>query len=81
MKPARTPTCCSTTRKPWMTPTAPKPAMTTCTIANKLDDDLQELLATNISLLTDSEEILLRNARELIAEAADHINKIIDPDA
>lgn len=50
------------------------------TITNKLDDDLQELL-TNVSLLTDAEEILLRNARELIAEAADHINKILDPDA
>lgn len=50
------------------------------TIANKLDDDMQELL-TNASLLTDAEEILLRNARELIAEAADHLNKILDPDA
>lgn len=50
------------------------------TIANNLDDDIQELL-TNVSLLTDTEEILLRNARELIAEAADHLNKILDPDA
>lgn len=50
------------------------------TIANNLDDDMQELL-TNVSLLTDAEEILLRNARELIAEAADHLNKILDPDA
>lgn len=49
-------------------------------ITNKLDDDMQELL-TNVSLLTDSEEILLRSARNLIAEAADHINKILDPDA
>ena len=50
------------------------------TIANNLDDDIQELL-TNVSLLTDTEEILLRNARELIAEAADHLNKILDPEA
>ena len=50
------------------------------TIANNLDDDMQELL-THVSLLTDAEEILLRNARELIAEAADHLNKILDPDA
>ena len=50
------------------------------TIANNLDDDMQELL-THVSLLTDAEEILLRNARELIAEAADHLNKIIDPEA
>ena len=50
------------------------------TTANKLDDDMRELLA-NVSLLTDAEEILLRNARELIAEAADHLNKIIDPEA
>mgnify|MGYP003618915210 FL=1 len=41
---------------------------------------MRELLA-NVSLLTDAEEILLRNARELIAEAADHLNKILDPDA
>ena len=50
------------------------------TIANNLDDDMQELL-TNVSLLTDAEEILLRTARQLIAEAADHLNKILDPDA
>lgn len=50
------------------------------TLTNKLDDDMQELL-TNVSLLSDAEEILLRNARELIAEAADHLNKILDPDA
>lgn len=50
------------------------------TIANNLDDDMQELL-THVSLLTDAEEILLRDASELIAEAADHLNKILDPDA
>lgn len=48
--------------------------------ANKLDSDLQELLR-EVSLLTDSEEILLRKARELIAEAADYIHQIIDPEA
>ena len=50
------------------------------TLANKLDDDMRELLA-NVSLLTDTEEILLRDASELITEAADHLNKILDPDA
>ena len=38
-------------------------------------------LLTNVSQLTDAEEILLRTARQLIAEAADHLNKILDPDA